>query len=269
MTSPFPGMDPYLEAHWGDVHTSLITYARDQLRPLLPADLRPRVEERVFVELEDRRGRSIYPDVRIVERPYGENGGGGPAQAVGGVAVAVAEPILVELPHEEKTERFIEIRDIRSGGRVVTVIEFVSPSNKHPGPGRKLYLQKQDELYDADVNSVEIDLLRAGENVIAVGPEDLPPEYRTAYRACVRRAVRPRTIETYPIPLRVPLPTIRIPLRETDSDVTLNLQSLIEQCYANAGYDDIDYTEPPVPPLEGNDAKWADAVLREKGLRSG
>src|SRR5262245_3320500 len=50
MTSPFPGMDPYLEQHWGDVHSSLIIYARDQLRRKLPGDLRARVEERVFVE---------------------------------------------------------------------------------------------------------------------------------------------------------------------------------------------------------------------------
>src|SRR5256885_6518067 len=50
--SPFPGMDPYLEARWGDVHQSLITYARDALQPNLPPDLRARVEERVFVQTE-------------------------------------------------------------------------------------------------------------------------------------------------------------------------------------------------------------------------
>jgi hypothetical protein len=228
-------MAPYLEAHWGDVHTRLITYSSDLLRPHLPTDLRPRVEERVFVEMEDGRGRSVYP---------------------------------IELAHEPKTERYIEIRDIRSGGRVVTVIEFVSPSNKHPGPGRKLYLQRQAELLEGNVNSVDIDLVRAGENVVAVGPDNLPPEYRTPYRVCVRRTVRPTAIETYRVPLREPLPTIRVPLRETDADVPLNLQSLIEQCYANAGYDDINYAEPPVPPLEGADANWADALLREMGLRS-
>jgi hypothetical protein len=84
----------------GDVHTSLITYARDQLRRVLPADLRPRVEERVFVEVEDGHGRSIYPDVRAVERPFAENGGYLQHQ-VGGPAVAVAEPIVIELEHEE------------------------------------------------------------------------------------------------------------------------------------------------------------------------
>ena len=50
MKSPFPGMDPYLESYWGDVHTSLVTYARDQLRPQLPKDLRVRVEEHVTAQ---------------------------------------------------------------------------------------------------------------------------------------------------------------------------------------------------------------------------
>ena len=29
MRSPFPGMDPYLEQFWGDVHHRLITYASE------------------------------------------------------------------------------------------------------------------------------------------------------------------------------------------------------------------------------------------------
>lgn len=43
MPGPFPGMDPWLESHWGDVHHSLVQYARDELQPLLPEDLRARV----------------------------------------------------------------------------------------------------------------------------------------------------------------------------------------------------------------------------------
>jgi hypothetical protein len=114
---------------------------------------------------------------------------------------------------------------------------------------------------------VEIDLIRGGESGIAAAPERLPPEFRTPYCVCVQRGMRRSAIEAYCVPLREPLPTIRIPLREADADVPLNLQALIEECYENAGYDDIDYTAPPIPPLEGNDAVWADARLREKGLR--
>jgi len=43
-------MDPYLEAHWRDVHASLIIYARDALQGVLPGSLRARVEERVLPE---------------------------------------------------------------------------------------------------------------------------------------------------------------------------------------------------------------------------
>ena len=39
MKSPFPGMDPHLEAHWRDVHARLIFYACDQLEPQLPPAL--------------------------------------------------------------------------------------------------------------------------------------------------------------------------------------------------------------------------------------
>ena len=31
MTSPFPGMDPHLEQHWGDMHHNLITFAQGLL----------------------------------------------------------------------------------------------------------------------------------------------------------------------------------------------------------------------------------------------
>jgi hypothetical protein len=37
--SPFPGMDPYLERHWPDVHLSLLVYAADNLEPQLPEHL--------------------------------------------------------------------------------------------------------------------------------------------------------------------------------------------------------------------------------------
>ena len=63
---------------------------------------------------------------------------------------------------------------------------------------------------------------------------------------------------------------IRVPLRETDADVPLDLQELIDQCYSNDGYDDdIDYSREPLPPLERDDQRWADELLHEKGLRRG
>ncbi len=60
---------------------------------------------------------------------------------------------------------------------------------------------------------------------------------------------------------------IKIPLRPTDRDAYLNLQAILDQCYRNGGYDDIDYRSEPDPPLLPDDASWADALLREHGRR--
>ncbi len=46
-----------------------------------------------------------------------------------------------------------------------------------------------------------------------------------------------------------------------------DLQTIVEQCYRNGGYDDIDYKAEPDPALKTADAKWADALLRELGRR--
>ena len=71
----------------------------------------------------------------------------------------------------------------------------------------------------------------------------------------------------YRVPLDEPLPAIRIPLRETDPDVPLQIQPLIDQCYRNGRYYDLDYKADPVTPLDATDAAWSDQLLRSKGLR--
>jgi hypothetical protein len=263
MASPFPGMDPYLEQYWGDIHHRLITYASDALQKVLPNDLRARVEERVFVESPTDGYRPIIPDVRVIERPRKKPK---PPSATAGLAVA--EPLIV-LTDEEVTQGFIEIRDASSGHRVVTVIEVLSPTNKVPGPGQEKYLQKRQELRDGGVSLVEIDLVRMGKRPLPVGLGNLPLSFRTTYQVWVRRGWELLKVEIYRVPLRERLPVIRIPLRQTDADVPLDLQALIEECYRNGGYEaDIDYQTNPYPPLDASDARWANALLRKAGLRS-
>jgi Protein of unknown function (DUF4058) len=264
MLSPFPGMEPYLEQFWGDVHHTMITYARAALQKDLPTDLVARVDERVFVESSDGSGRNIVPDVRIVQR--GHSGRRGlPA----GNGIAVAEPLVIHLDQSEPIHQgFIEIIDIKSGRRVVTVIEVLSPSKKTPGPERDLYVKKQEELKAGGVTLVEIDLLRAGTRALSVPFDRIPEGHRTPYAVCSRRGWKPLAIEYFRIPLRDRLPVIPIPLRRDDPDVALDLQALIDECYESGRYgDDIDYREEPEPPLAADDAKWADALLREKRLR--
>jgi hypothetical protein len=164
-------------------------------------------------------------------------------------------------------QAFLEVLDVGSGGRVVTVIEFLCAANKVPGEGQTLYLQKRREPQDGAVNLVEIDLTRAGRRILTVPPERIPPSHRTTYQICVWRASKPRQIEVYPAPLAARLPTIAVPLRESDDDVPLELQVLIERCYSHGRYDDLDCGSPPSPPLTGADEAWSDELLRSAGLR--
>ncbi|MGQ9879813.1 MAG: DUF4058 family protein [Armatimonadota bacterium] len=164
MSNPFPGMNPYLEKYWRDVHARLIVYACDALQERLPPGLIARIEERVYVDIP-REGisRVIYPDIRIKEIFQLFTAGGGTATATATAleeAVATATRIIVELEEEPITETYIEVVDL-AGGQVVTVIEVLSISNKVPGAGQDAYLRKQKGLLEARVNLVEIDLLRS------------------------------------------------------------------------------------------------------------
>jgi hypothetical protein len=140
-------MDPYLEAHWRDVHASLVIYTRDALQGVLPSSLRARVEESVLLETPQGWGNHpLFPDVRVAEYTSKRNG---EEQTAGGVAVA--EPLLVDTDPEPVAEPFIQIIDRESGNRVVTAIEFLrrfmpahhaatrrrqAPTASKPTPGR-------------------------------------------------------------------------------------------------------------------------------------
>jgi hypothetical protein len=257
MKSPFPGMDPYLEQFWPDVHASLIIYMRDQIEEQLPENLIARVEERVVLETEEEP-HAVYPDVKITERP------GRRVPASGGASeFAVLEPVIVEYRGEPATESFLNILEAGPGQRLVTVIEILSLANKFAGEGQRQYRRKQLELADAGVSLVEIDLLRQGRRVLNVSPARVPARARTTYQACVRRGWRRQKCEVYPVPLRTPLPAIGIPLRKKDEDVRLDLQAVVEQAYRKGRYYlTIDYSIPPDPPLRGDDARWAKTLTK-------
>ena len=260
MKNPFPGMNPYLQQRWGDFHTRLTVAMSDALNRFLPSDLEARVEESLAVDFEDRYSRTIYPDVRVRDVYQ-------PSVAGETSSVAVAEPCVVTFLSEKRTERHIEILDA-SGGRVITAIELLSPQNKCKQQGRRAYRKKQREYLGSGVNLVEIDLIRGGRFVLAVSKQILPTKCQTPYLICTRRAGYDDQAEIFPIGMRDPLPNIPIPLRPTDDDVALQLQTLLDECYIRGRYRTTNYREPPDPPLPTEDDAWADQLLREQGLRT-
>ncbi len=262
-TNPFPGMNPFLEGSWPDVHTTLIGFIREGMSEELPPDLSARAEEEVIVGHESDEPLTRYrADVAVSEVwPLELPGVWQPESAA--AAIVVAEPEIVELDHP--THRWVEIRD--TDGRLITVIEVLSPTNKL-GPERAVYLQKQQDYLRGGVNLVEIDLLRIGRPAFLEGDlKLLRPDEGTRYLVASTRASRPRHRELYYCPLRERLPAVRVPLRITDLDVPLDLQPLIDRVYRTGRYWQISRREIPGPPLPADDATWAEERLRQVGLR--
>jgi hypothetical protein len=261
--SPFPGMDPFLERHWKDVHVSLIAFSRGQLNRQLAPPLRARAEERVYIETDDEPvARS--PDVFVVEQAGPPTGGAAVAPAAGGTATV--QPVIIHLASEPTVERYLEIVDAEAGDKVITVIEFLSPTNKRSGEGQDAYIAKRREYLRTSVNLVEVDLTRSGSREGVLPVRRLPRNCRGAtYLACIRRACRRSEIEAYPIPLPARLPVIPIPLRDGEGEARLDLQALIDLAYEEGRHEMMDYSQPLQPPLAGDEAVFGEQMLRIAG----
>ncbi len=262
MPSPFPGMDPFLEAHWGDVHARLIVNACNQIQRQLPSGLVAGIEQYVSLEIDDEVFR-FRPDASVMRTGTGDSA----------AAMATLELIEADEPYiadEPETQRRIRIEDIE--GRLVTTIEFLSPSNKRSTADRDLFHHKQLGLLSRGVNLVEVDLLVSGLWTVFVREEQLPnPKYRSPYRICVVRTTRPERPECYAASFQKTLPRIRVPLRPTDRDVVLNLQDLISGAWEDGAFSRrIDYVRDELPPLAPVDSAWVAEQLAKQGfVRSG
>jgi hypothetical protein len=164
-------------------------------------------------------------------------------------------PCQVTLPVVDRVGlSYLEIRDRRSR-RLVSVIELLSPSNKSPGEDHEQYLAKRAEILSSQAHFVEIDLLR--------GRGRMPFAEAIACDYCVlvsRYEDRPRA-DLWPIRLREPLPSVRVPLRGGDAEPELNLQAILHTLYDRGGYERFIYESEPDPPLRPDDAAWARSLI--------
>lgn len=68
----------------------------------------------------------------------------------------------------------------------------------------------------------------------------------------------------WPLSLRDVLPSIPIPLAEDVAEPILRLQDCFDAAYRKGRHaDEIDYTQPPKPPLPEADARWARQRIEE------
>jgi hypothetical protein len=97
--SPFPGVDPYIEALglWESFHAALITYCRDGLNEVLPeyyvAALGVRLD---LVDLTEAEPREIIPDVLISRRCRRSAAASGRVRQAS--STVTIEPVMNALP---------------------------------------------------------------------------------------------------------------------------------------------------------------------------
>ncbi len=257
LKSPFPGMDPYLENLWPEVHARLIVYAANQLNAQLPNDLQANIEENLNVYKEDDLS-SIRPDIHVSQDATFLSSSERASSAV------VLEPLVLRrAPHPT---RHVEIVD--KNGRIITSIDFLSPWNKVGSRAREQYSRKQIDIIDAGVNLVEIDLVRQGSYVLAAPLEQLRPGERTPYLICVYRDAKPDQFELYRAPLEQPLPNVPVPLRYGERDAVLQLQALLDQCYQDGRYYRLDYSGDPYGKFNPALTQWINQRLQSEGRRT-
>ena len=226
MPSPFPGMDPYLEDEgvWPLFHHQLVMCLYQILLPGLVDRYRARVNQRHYV---------------------------------------TEQALFTSVVREEHHEDVVEIRQ-RNDGRLVTLLDVVSPANKTAPAGRGAYLATRRTAGAAGVNLVEIDLVLQGQPMLEYSRDGLPD---WDYAVTVTRATQPKRYEIYTATLQKRLPRFRLPLAPDDRDTVVDLQTAFTRCYDQADFAGrIDYRRgPPVSPKEGA-RRRLDEVLRANKL---
>jgi hypothetical protein len=251
-------MDTWLEhpARWLSVHNSLITAIRDDLASKVAPRFFVDIEQHTYLVLIDGDEYLGMPDV-VIGRTKSRQPLPKPVEGVASAATGVLE-LDVEVPTQERIDEwYLEIRDVGTG-KLITVIEILSPTNKSHPPGRKQYLRKREHILDSKTNLVEIDLLRQGKPMPIRARQPVKSDYRILIS---RDRSRPRA-RLLAFGVRQPIPVIPIPLLPKDLEPTLDLNNVLHALYERARFDLLlDYTKPAVPPLNEEDTAWARAII--------
>jgi hypothetical protein len=217
------------------------------------------IEQRTYLSDDSDSVLVGIPDVAV----FSQNKGAKLTSSTATFA-STSEAVTVTMPVPENVkESYLEIREVATS-YVVTAVEILSPKNKRAGEGRKAYERKRKQVLTTTTHLVEIDLLRGGKPMLFLG--EVPP---SDYRIVVSRGDRRPLAQLYGFSVRQVIPSFPLPLQSEDTEPLVDLQALLSGVYERARYNlAIDYSQEPVPPLKKEDAVWADALLREKGLRN-
>ncbi len=149
MPSPFPGMDPYLEAteHWRSFHHLLADEIMAQLNRALSERYYADVEVYTFLEeVSVSTVHTVVPDTGILgAEPH-------PEDATAVTAVPAAPIQRLAMPLEQLRLRSVRVYTT-DRHTLVTSIEILSPVNKR-GEGLEAYRLKRDRILCSPVHLI-------------------------------------------------------------------------------------------------------------------
>ncbi len=231
MLSPFPGMNPYLEdsAYWSSIHHWLIT----EIARLLNQQLAPKYVVAVEVQIYETSGEKSTL-IGIPDNIIAKNSETSIKSPESNVAVAFpsTQPLTIELALTEIIKQgYLEVRRVGTG-EVITAIEILSPINKNAGEGRIKYEKKRQHILSSCTNFVEIDLLRQGNSMITLN-QNIEHDY------CILVSPNNQRPQAYLYTFNIQdvIPVFTLPLLPEDSEITLDLQSILHQVYDQGRYD--------------------------------
>jgi len=227
MSSPFPGMDPFLEYEklWPVFHHHLISCLYQVLLPGLVDRYRARVGERHYV---------------------------------------TEQALFTSIIREEHREEFIEIRQ-RSDGRLITLVDMASPANRTTEAGRQGYLNKRTEAKTAGANLVEVDMVLQGQPLLDYSREGLP-EWNYAVTVTRATQPERHEIYTSTLQKRLPRFRLPLASddRDTVLDLQATFSRCYDQAgFASK----IDYQREPLTTLSEENRTWLGQHLQQQKLR--
>ncbi|NEP09759.1 MAG: DUF4058 family protein [Symploca sp. SIO2C1] len=247
LPSPFPGMNPYLENPelWSEVHSRLIVAIADDIAPALFPNYYVAIEKRIYLSTPEDNILIGIPDVSLISSGVKASQDLARSNTSTATLSKPDEPQTVTIPlAEEVQERYLEIRDSKTG-MVVTTIEVLSPKNKRAGEGREAYLRKRQQILTSYTHLVEIDLLRGGKPLPMQGVTQLK-DYRILIS---RRDLRPNA-QLFAFNLPDNIPKVELPLKPGDNCSIFELKPILDGVYERAGFHlRIDYSKPTIPTL--------------------
>jgi hypothetical protein len=232
MPCPFPGMDPFLEIppFWSDFSPRFLSAIGNQLIPSLLPKYDVRLEEYLLLEHESEPTHRVKPDVVIRTGWQNESS---PGMVSTMVLPRTAESTEAASPDfDAMTQRRLVVT-YRSTGRVVTIMELLSPVNKAPGKdGIDAYTRKREELLTTSSHLIELDLLRGGVRLPIKGSHPSGD-----YFAYIGRWERRPACQIISWSWRSAMPPIPVPLLPEDGEIVLDLAAAFRSAYEPAYYE--------------------------------